>query len=153
VLGWTDDRKVHHFGRYAIWHARLAQGVISTARTEISAVPRRLLAFRKRLSQQPKIRGAESPKGNQPSFERDIPSFFQWAAAGYRRQPYSGAISLLLSEDVANQKENAATGWQRLASENMVYTLPGTHLECITDHVETLAGRIESILQSKNTRD
>ncbi|MDQ6808551.1 MAG: hypothetical protein M3Z64_03880, partial [Verrucomicrobiota bacterium] len=83
----------------------------------------------------------------QPAAERDMPSFFQWAAAGYRRLPYCGPVALLLSEDVTDGKANPAAAWRRLAPKSTVHPLPGTHLECITEHVETLAERIQAILQ------
>jgi hypothetical protein len=54
---------------------------------------------------------------------------------------------LLLSSDVVRHG-NVLAEWQELAPKVMVHPLMGSHLECITAHVDTLAQTIERCLQS-----
>ena len=85
--------------------------------------------------------------------ERDLPSAFQWASAVYRPKPYDGPIALLLSQDVIGMAENPSREWRELASKTTVHSLPGSHLECITEHVEMLAKEIQKCLRDVSHRD
>jgi hypothetical protein len=61
-------------------------------------------------------------------------------------------VALLLSDDVVRRGRNLSEEWQGLAPEVTVHPLIGSHLECITAHVDTLAQTIESCLQSTTAR-
>ena len=76
------------------------------------------------------------------------PSAFLWAAAGYTGRVYDGAMAVLLSEDVLRDSQNISRKWQELAPDVIVHPLKGSHLECITAHVDTLAATIQSCLQT-----
>ena len=77
-----------------------------------------------------------------------MPSAFLWASAHYRPRPFDGPVALLLSDDVVHHGRNLSAEWREIAPKVMVHPLPGSHLECITAHVDTLAQTIESCLQS-----
>jgi hypothetical protein len=85
--------------------------------------------------------------------EPDLPAAFRWASAGYRPAPYEGAVTLLLSEDVLTRSGRILARWQRLAPQVKFQPLRGSHLECITAHVEGLAGKIELSLRSNSTQE
>ncbi|HXA09016.1 MAG TPA: hypothetical protein VNW28_03480, partial [Chthoniobacterales bacterium] len=67
-------------------------------------------------------------------------------SAGYRPQPYHAPVALLLSEDVLPENM-LASDWQHLAPNIVIHPLRGSHLECITTHVEILAEKIKTCLQ------
>ena len=57
-------------------------------------------------------------------------------------------MALLFSDDVVHHGRNLSAEWREIAPKVTVHPLPGSHLECITAHVDTLAQTIESCLQS-----
>ncbi len=77
-----------------------------------------------------------------------MPSAFLWASAQYRPRPYHGPVALLVSDDVVGRGRNLSAEWRALAPDVRIHPLIGSHLECITAHVDTLAQTIESCLQS-----
>ncbi len=153
IFHWDDDETVRRFGRFAIWRARLAEGIADNLRAQTRQAPRRLYqrvgavggALRRRLRP---AKEASAPLENGASIEpeRDLPSAFQWASAGYQPRSYDGRLALLLSEDVIDATQNPSREWRELAPKISVHALPGNHLECITAHVEMLAKEIESCL-------
>ena len=82
------------------------------------------------------------------SSERDVPTAFLWAAASYRPQQYQGPMAVLLSEDLLHRGDHLEQAWNRLAPKVTVHSLKGSHLECITAHVDTLADTIDNCLQT-----
>ena len=142
LVGWDDEARVRQFGRWAIWRARLAEGIGHNIRGQSRRIYK---AWRNRTSPA-KSRAADEPVTS-AQIERDLPSAFQWVSAGYRPKPYDGPVALLLSEDVIGTAQNPSRKWQILAPKTTVHALPGSHLECITAHVETLAREIQSCLQ------
>ena len=156
LLRWDDHAKVKHFGRWALWRGRLTRWYGLNVQAQIRVVFRRVSnrfgraydMLRPRLwrGATPSISVAEpSASGRR---ERDVPSAFLWASARYHPQPYRGPVALLLSDDVMRLGRNIAGEWQKLAPRVAVHPLIGSHLECITAHVDTLAQTIESCLQS-----
>ena len=77
-----------------------------------------------------------------------MPSAFLWASAHYRPRPYGGSVALLLSDDVVHHGRNLSAEWREIAPKVTVHPRPGSHLECITAYVDTLAKTIPSCLQS-----
>jgi non-ribosomal peptide synthetase component F/thioesterase domain-containing protein len=156
LLHWDDHAKVGHFGRWALWGGRLARWYGLSLQAQASIVFRRIsnrfvraynslrYHFRQRTSQ-----SGGSAESNVPGQrDRDVSAAFLWASAGYRPQPYHGPVALLLSDDVVRDGRNVLAEWQELARKVTVHPLMGSHLECITAHVNTLAQTIESCLQS-----
>jgi amino acid adenylation domain-containing protein len=80
--------------------------------------------------------------------ERDVPTAFLWAAASYRPQQYGGAMAVLLSDDLLHRGDHLEQTWTRFAPRATVHSLKGSHLECITAHVDTLAETIDRCLQN-----
>jgi hypothetical protein len=159
LLRWDDHAKVEHFGRWALWRGRLTRWYGLNVQAQIRVVFRRvsnrfgracdMLRPRLRRGATPSISVAEpSAPGRR---ERDVPSAFLWASARYHPRPYRGPVALLLSDDVMRLGRNIAGEWQKLAPRVAVHPLIGSHLECITAHVDTLAQTIESCLQSTAT--
>jgi hypothetical protein len=137
----------------------LSQGFRQNMRTQTRTASRRIFQrtatiFGSVRSRVPLGNKTQSPvESNIPqTTERDLPSAFQWAAAAYRPQRYDGPVALLLSEDVIGAARNPSREWQELAPKTSVLSLPGSHLECITEHVETLAKEIEHCLENVAAR-
>ena len=82
------------------------------------------------------------------ALERDLPSAFLWASAGYRPQAYHGPVALLFSEDVLHGGGELARDWREFAPQLSVHPLHGSHLECITAHVKTLSQTIDECLRN-----
>ncbi len=153
LLGWNDEKKVARFGRWTLWRTRVTDwcGMDVGAQSRLVAEEIRhrfRSAFgrsRRRLPQ----RGDANNETAGVVLERDLPSAFLWASAGYRPQPYRGPAALLVSEDVLRSGgKQLAPDWRALAPQVTVHPLAGSHLECITAHVETLAETIDRCLQS-----
>lgn len=152
VLGWDDDAKVAHFERWIQRRARLALwgGLTLKAQTRIAwqRMRNHLASTGRRLRPRPTGPSGPGSTSAEALPGRDVPSAFLWASASYRLQPYEGAVALLLSEDVLRGGADIAREWQQLAPGVTVHPLIGSHLECITAHVDTLAETIECCLES-----
>jgi non-ribosomal peptide synthetase component F len=156
LLRWDDHTKVELFGRWALWRGRLIRWYGLNVQAQIRIAFRRISnrfvraydmlrpRFRRGVNHSVNLAEANVP----PRRERDVPSAFLWASARYRLVPYHGPVALLLSDDVMRLGRNVAGEWQELAPRVAVHPLIGSHLECITAHVDTLAQTIESCLQS-----
>jgi len=162
LLSWDDHAKVDHFGRWVLWRGRLTRwyglNVQAQARVVLRRVSNRFVRAFDGL--RPRVRSGTgqsvSPveQGVPGKREHDMPSAFLWASAHYRPRPYDGPVALLLSDDVVRQGRNLSAEWQAIAPGVAVHPLIGSHLECITAHVDTLAQRIERCLKSvaRNSR-
>jgi non-ribosomal peptide synthetase component F/thioesterase domain-containing protein len=156
LFRWDDHAKVDRFGRWALWRGRLTRwfglNVKAQARVVVHRVSNRFARvfdmlrprFRRTIDQA--VASSEASVATRR--ERDVPSAFLWAAARYRPRPYHGSVALLLSDDVVGRGKDVAGEWQELAPGVTVHPLVGSHLECITAHVATLAQTIESCLQN-----
>ena len=153
LLRWDDQRKIASFGRWAVWYARFLRWSAPNEQTQ-RGLPFRIYdgfmgicgMIRRRFS-----RNAKEPKEETeatPGSEQDAPSAFLWARAGYRSRRYDGPMALLLSEDVLRSAHKMSRKWQQLAPCVVLHLLKGSHLECITAHVDTLAIAIQSSLQT-----
>ena len=156
LFRWDDHAKVEHFGRWALWRGRLSRWYGLTVRAQLRVVLRRVSNRFVRAYNvvRPRLRGGAGPSVNLEDSnasgrrERDAPTAFLWASTRYRPRPFHGPVALLLSDDVMQGDRNIAGEWQKLAPRVVVHPLIGSHLECITEHVDTLAQTIESCLQS-----
>lgn len=155
VCKWDGEAKLAHFGRWTVWHARIALRLQARREQKRGRPPR---ALRRRLQETFNfVQRRLTPRTSAPPAfavetsaeeERDLPSAFRWASAAYRPRPYEGPVALLLSEDVLSRAENVSRAWQQLAPCVSLHPLRGSHLECITEHVEALAEKIEDCLQA-----
>lgn len=156
VLRWDDHAKVEYFGRWVLWRGRLIRWFGLNVRAQVRIVLRRISNRFVRAFEmvRPHFRraGQQSVNPAEPNVpgkrEHDMPSAFLWASAHYRPRPYQGPVALLVSDDVVGRGRNLSAEWQELAPDVRVHPLIGSHLECITAHVDTLAQTIESCLQS-----
>lgn len=77
----------------------------------------------------------------------DAPLVFLWATGGYQARRYEGDVTLLLSRDLAEGPErDPAADWKRYAPKLLTRNLPGSHLACITEHVDSLAAAVKESL-------
>jgi non-ribosomal peptide synthetase component F len=156
LLRWDDHAKVDHFGRWALWRGRLIRWYGLNVQAQARVVLRRIAGrfVRTYHTLRPRFQSGTNPSANAAASclparrERDVPSVFLWASARYSPQHYQGPVALLLSDDVVRRGRNLSAEWQELAPAVTVHPLIGSHLECITAHVDTLAQTIESCLQS-----
>lgn len=156
LLRWDDHAKVDHFGRWVLWRGRLIRWYGLNVQAQTRVVLRRvsnrfvraydMLRPRFRRGANQSVSPVESSVPGRR--ERDVPSAFLWASARYHPRPYHGPVALLLSDDVVCHGRNISAEWQGLAPAVTMHPLIGSHLECITAHVDTLAQTIESCLQS-----
>ncbi len=146
LLHWDDATKLAHFGKWTAWRARLERwsglSVRQQASIALRRVYNRLILICSTLS--PRVK--QETGASEPPRERDVRATFLWASAGYRPQPYHAPVALLLSEDVLPENM-LASDWQHLAPNIVIHPLRGSHLECITTHVEILAEKIKTCLQ------
>jgi non-ribosomal peptide synthetase component F/thioesterase domain-containing protein len=156
LLHWDDHAQVDHFGRWVLWGGRLTRWYGLDVQAQACVVFRRIsnrlvraydmLRSRLRPGTNQSVSPAEASVPGRR--ERDVSAAFLWASASYRPQPYHGPVALLLSDDVVRDGRNVLEEWRELAAKVTVHPLLGSHLECITAHVDTLAQTIESCLQS-----
>lgn len=151
ILGWDADAQVAHFQRWVASRARL------TLRRELSyreqgrvigrRISRRFAALSGLFRRQPADLESADSAAAEILVSRDLASLFLWASAGYRPQPYGGPVALLLSDDVLCSVDNVARAWKQLAPDLVIHPLRGSHLECITAHVDNLAETMERCLK------
>ena len=158
LLGWDDQKKIAHFGRWAVWHTRLLRWETLNKQMHRGILSRIHDGFDFAWGIIRRPFRAPGPQRKEPektvvtqALDRDTPSAFLWAAAGYTGRVYDGAMAVLLSEDVLRDSQNISRQWQELAPDVIVHPLKGSHLECITAHVDTLAATIQSCLQTADT--
>jgi aspartate racemase len=148
LFRWDDYAQVEHFGQWSLRCEQFALWYQLNVQTQIRLVLRQIRNLivanvgKLRLQAKPPLSAAEPLVR-----ERNVPLAFMWAAAGYRPRPYSGPVAVLLSEDLLRRGNHIARAWRQLAPKTTVHPLRGRHLECITAHVDTLAGEIDSCLQ------
>ncbi len=155
LLGWDDQKKIAHFGRWAVWNARVLRWDSLNRQAQMS-IPKRVydgfagafgMTLRRLFPRTPPRKETDKVVATQ-SVERDATSAFLWAAAGYAGHPYDAQMAVLLSDDVLCDGHNISRKWQELAPEMVVHPLKGSHLECITAHVDTLAATIQNCLET-----
>jgi amino acid adenylation domain-containing protein len=147
--GWDEERQLHHFRRWWLRREQFAQWRKEDARAQarlLFSQVRRTASLVWKKSH-PKVTNADaSPTTAGLANHRDVLASFLWAAAGYRAREYRGAMVTLLSEDLLDRGDHLENAWRRLAPEVIVRSLKGSHLECITAHVDNLAQTINEIL-------
>ena len=77
----------------------------------------------------------------------DVPLVFLWAAGAYRVKDYKGPVTLLLSHDLHDgPNSKIVRDWKHHAPGIQLHGLTGSHLACITEHVEELAETMKGAL-------
>ena len=149
-FGCDEERQLNYFRR---WWLRREQFVLwrksdEQAQAELffRQINRILGSAWKRFRPKPEsVKG--SPAGTpSTAHHRDILATFLWAAAGYRAEKYWSPMMALLSEDLLERSDHLEDKWKQLAPKAVVRPLKGSHLECITTHVDNLAQAIDEIL-------
>jgi hypothetical protein len=105
----------------------------------------------KPLSSSSVLAGAVRAKTDSDWFDPrwDVPLVYLWSAGGYLPEPYAGATTVLLSRDLfRGAGRRGMANWRKYLGTLDVRELPGSHLACITEHVDALAETIERCLLS-----
>ncbi len=150
LLRWDEETQINHFRQWWLRRVQFGLWQKESAPARGSLVIRQ---FRNRLASvwnagRHKQSDALTVEPN-ANGERDVPATFLYASAGYQPQPYRGSIAVLLSEDLLHRGDHLEQAWARLAPKVTVHSLKGSHLECITAHVDNLAETIGGLLSDK----
>jgi amino acid adenylation domain-containing protein len=148
-LKWDEEKQLNQFRRcwlrreqFALWRKEDGVAKIRLLLRQL----RRILSLVWKKSR-PETTDAEgAPPPTSLVKHRDVLATFLWAAAGYRARKYRGEMVALLSEDLLHRGDHLENAWSRLAPKVTVRSLKGSHLECITAHVDNLAQTIDGIL-------
>ncbi len=148
--GFDRNRQLYFFCRWYYWLARVDRFRSQTFRQRIGASLGRLSKSRKALASglEPTPVVGEGPTAwFDPRL--DVPLVFLWATGGYEARAYAGHMTLLLSSDLLDRTKggNPVRKWRRLVPRLEMKTLAGRHLECITQHVGSLAQTIRRCLE------
>ena len=148
-LRWDEQKQMKQFREWWLRRAQFALWQKENAPTRGRLIIRQ---FRNRIVSAwnaLRRKSADAPMTQPgPSNERDVPTAFLWAAASYRPQQYMGQLAVLLSEDLLHRGDHLEQTWNRFAPKVTVHSLKGSHLECITAHVDTLADTIDNCLKN-----
>ena len=143
------NRQLYLFCRWHYWLARLDRFRALGVRERVAGIRRRWRAIFCRSRAAGKD-AATLPGADTAWFDPrlDVPLIFLWAVGGYRPGSYGGAVTLLLSSDVADGAEGGdpTSVWRRLVSNVETKKLNGNHLACITEHVASLAATVRASL-------
>ena len=139
---WDDRLQLNRFRQWTLLHTKFDWWWKSDVFKKIRSAVRKI---RNRMfPQRPAINTAQDERIP----VRDVATGFLWAATGYRPKPYPGLMSVLLSEDLLERGDHLDREWRRLAHQAAVFPLKGSHLECITAHVGSLAETIDRCLRT-----
>ena len=152
LLRWNEQKQMKQFGEWWLRRAQFALWQKESAPTRGRLIVRQ---FRNRIvSVWNTLRRKSGDIADAPiaepgmTSERDVPTAFLWAAASYRPQQYHAPMAVLLSEDLLHRGDHLEQAWNRFAPKATVHSLKGSHLECITAHVDTLADTIDNCLRN-----
>ncbi|MBV9618842.1 MAG: alpha/beta fold hydrolase [Verrucomicrobia bacterium] len=145
VFRWDDRTQLARFRKWALLRTKFDWWWKLDLREKVRSVIRKTRnPIKPALAHQP---AATSAVQDPRMPERDVASSFLWAASGYRPKPYRRPMSVLLSEDLLGRGDHLDRAWRRLAQKAEVFQLKGSHLECITAHVSSLAETIDRCLR------
>ena len=151
--GFGQERQMAVFSRWHFLLARLERWWQMASREKWQVVRRRVQNRWQRLVWRFRPPPAENSGSAAPGdwFDPrwDVPMVFLWATGGYTPTPYSGAATLLLSSDLTNGRgeEDAPQEWRRRVASLDTHELAGSHLACITEHVDGLAESVRECLK------
>ena len=161
IGNWRRFSEQRQFAMFARWHflvARLERWWLMNFREKTEVIRRRVQNRWQRLVWRfwpPEAQGNGSAAAGDWFDPRwDVPLVFLWATGGYAPGPYHGPATLLLSSDLTNGKgeEDAPLEWQKLVSALDTHELAGSHLACITEHVDGLAESVRDCLKVGSER-
>ena len=159
IGAWRGFSEQRRFAVFARWHfllARLERWWLMNFHEKWEVVRRRVQNRWQRLVWRfwpPVAQGNGSAAAGDWFDPRwDVPLVFLWATGGYAPEPYHGPATLLLSSDLTNGKgeEDAPHEWQKLIGSLDTHELAGSHLACITEHVDGLAESVRDCLKGGN---
>ncbi len=151
--GFDQQRQIASFSRWHFLFARLERWLLMETQEKWDVASRRVKNRWQRLLWRfwpPPDQGGGSASASEWFDPRwNVPLVFLWATGGYTPEPYHGAATLLLSSDLANGKgeEDAPREWRKRVSSLETHELAGSHLACITEHVDGLAESVRHCLE------
>ncbi len=150
LFHWDSFSQIDHFSKWVLVRTKFtAWRKLSTRRKLqllLGQVRKKLFSICNLFRSAKKDHATSSARS--PQF--DVPASFLWASAGYSPKLYSGPVAILLSEDLLDHGGRLARQWQPLAPKVMLHSLKGSHLECITAHVDDLAATIDKCLRDSS---
>jgi thioesterase domain-containing protein len=88
------------------------------------------------------------------NYEQKFSENYSRALQGYVPRPYSGRVALLWPAKERWKRDRDPTfGWGRVASQLETHVVPGGHITCITEHMESLADRMKACLEEAQGYD
>ena len=78
---------------------------------------------------------------------------FRRLVRGYVAQPYSGPITLLVSEGRTGSRADATLGWRKVSPRLELHQVPGDHHTCVTRHLDTVAEILRARLEQARPRE
>ncbi len=147
VRHWDQATQIEHFRQWALRRTQFSMWMEMKWPMKARLIGRQILNRLPSLTARPIAESTAAPSKTGLEQERDMPSAFVWASAGYQPQPYAGPVAVLLSEDLLHRGDHLGAAWQQLAPQVQVHPLKGSHLECITAHVDDLAETMERTLK------
>ena len=152
--GFNEQREIASFSRWHFLFARLERWLLMTFDEKLMVVRRKVRNRWQRLIWRfwPPAEQAGGSVSASDWFDPrwDVPLAFLWATGGYSPAPYAGAATLLLSSDLTDGKgeEDAPREWRKLVFALETHELSGSHLACITEHVDGLAEAVRQCLET-----
>jgi amino acid adenylation domain-containing protein len=160
--GLSPGRQLHLFCRWHFLLARLERWVHMKMGEKVAIAGRRLAGgweyLRRRFEPANAPAPAAAPGLGESSARTqtdsdwfdprwDVPLVYLWSAGAYVAKPYAGATTVLLSDDLfCGSRAKEMVKWKKYLETMEVRELPGSHLACITEHVDALAKTIVSCL-------
>jgi thioesterase domain-containing protein len=137
---------------------RLLNGMVSRAGSWLGLQPRQrlrlFLGIRawghrvRRIFQANHYRVDQAVTSAQTSRDPAVARLHNRALGGYLSKPYSGRVALLWpAEEPFDRRRNPTFGWGRVTSQLEIRIVPGGHITCVTEHLETLAGHMKGLLE------
>ncbi len=149
-FGWDEEQQLNYFRRCWLRREQFFLWWKNDARTRAQLLVRQVVQALGKVWDRfrPKLQNVNGALAVVPSAarHRDVLATFLWSAAGYRAKEYRGQMVALISEDLLDRGDHLEDAWKKLAPKATVRPLKGSHLECITAHVDNLAQTIDGIL-------
>jgi thioesterase domain-containing protein len=149
--GLSADRQLYLFCRWHFLHARFERWWHMAPRAKAGAVRRRLGGQWRHWTRRSALAKAAAAGNGGPAQPEvdwfdprwDVPLVYLWSSGGYLPQPYNGPATVLLSRDLfRGRRQRELRVWTKYLGTPDVRELPGSHLGCITEHVDALAETI-----------
>jgi thioesterase domain-containing protein len=73
---------------------------------------------------------------------------YHWVLTSYVPKRYHGRVTMLLTDEQFDQTPFILKQWQKAAPQIRVERIPGSHMSCITTHLDDIARKIQAELDA-----